>query len=94
MKIIDSKYYKYLGSTYHREYNIISVDENDAPYMIDDRMIQLHHFVNNKHEDELITVRECNYILSDGSIYEFRMNQGYENTNLDKVFDDFIGNPY
>lgn len=94
MKIIDSKFYKYLGSTTHREYAIVDVDKDDYPFMMNDRVIKLHHFINLEHQDELITVRECKYILKDGRSFEFNIDQGYENVNLDKVFDDFIGNPY
>lgn len=94
MKIIDSKYFRYLGSSDHHEYPIMEVDEDDAPLIIGDRIIKLHHFVNREHEDELITVRECQFILDDGRLVTFTSKKSFNDTSIDDVFDKFLGNPY
>lgn len=94
MKIIDSKLFTYLGSTRHREYNILNVDEDDAPSLVGDRIIKLHHFRNKQHEDELITVRECIYVLDDGKRFTFDSNNGYKNTDMLRIIDDFLDNPF
>lgn len=92
MKKISEKKFKYLGSSFHNKWIIISVDPiDDGPGLVDQRDIYLHHFINKDNHDEILTVQECEYHRLDGRIDKLTATNKLSTTCIDEVISNLTG---
>lgn len=92
MKKISEKKFKYLGSSFHNKWVIITVDPiTDGPDLVDQKNIYLHHFINNDNHDEILTVQECEFHRLNGRIDRLTSTSKLSTTCMDEVINTLTG---